>query len=191
VPGVCKGGVRVDAMAQVPGEDAKSIRIHLPRGVEQDVARAFDGFGADVLHCLGEHRGVTEADLAASQEILGCRNSAEEASHLAACHSAADGETATVAEPGNKRGRAVGYMPTQTLEPAQTATELSFEAVDRAPETHQLLAETSVGEVIDVVRGQPVDGLVQQSKGGTGGSVCVINGLSRTLVCCLRHITAL
>jgi len=102
VLGVCERAVRINAVAQVTSEYAQTIRIQLSGRVEQRVTRAFDRIGADVLHRLGKHCRMTEANLAAPQEVLGCGHTTQEASHLAACHGAAHGETASVAQPGNE-----------------------------------------------------------------------------------------
>lgn len=94
--GIGEHAIRIDAMPQVPRDDAEAVGVEEACGTDQLITRCRNSISADLVNRLREHRGVTKADLGPPQKILGSGNLREEVGHLVSRCGLAHGEPASV-----------------------------------------------------------------------------------------------
>jgi hypothetical protein len=66
-------------------------------------------------------------------------------------------EPAATAQPGGRRGGAGGRVSLRLVEDRQTPGELSFEPIQRTPESHEVLAQTGARNDVQVFSGELID----------------------------------
>ena len=84
------------------------------------------------------------------------------------------GHAAAGSHPGHRAHPASGHRSMGAIEAVQAPEELGFEAIDRAPDVDQILAQRVRREVIDGLADQCVDGVIETVSSPPG---------SRTLPC--------
>ena len=160
------GAVGVQAVAEVPGEQAQA------QGVELAGCREEEGLGlpqrlqAHLLGAAAELGGMREGDLAGGEGGGGLGQLGQAARHLHLLGGGVGGEPALRAQPGGGAEGALGGVGAGALEVAELGREDRAQGLHEAVQLHQLGAGQAAGRALRGLRAQLLDCLAEEVEAG-------------------------